>query len=434
MSMAHDGHCYRNSNLQPASAEEPQSIMVAKSLLLNEQNDYLGDDIAIFGLNVSADNDTRAPSAFIREQNRIIGNSADGLADHSPDKGHVMKCNNNALFKLRKEDTSLRGVHALTPKRISMMNSDISATIDDYSRKGVGDPVAQKACLDQLAAIVPHHCGHHHLCKNERWCSYLKILKEHPDWDSHSIAVVAATESSRPLAGKPMSLSEDGIATIVREINKRFNKSTIDKIAKGGCSNLAENFWSVTTKFSQGKHLNQDHSDHYEVSNKTAFIRIGKGNIQKTHDEVSTRLGLPISSTSRRHHERRQLKMNKKRLYNETDAAKGKRLIAKMTRLHKMGMVETTKCHRSGKVPLKEDAKSWVGVTSCQKSGYRKPPSCSICKQVGHNRTQCFMPPMSKRSIVELVSFDKDDMIEFRRNKRKVKEMEDTKISAEDWI
>ena len=44
------------------------------------------------------------------------------------------------------------------------------------------------------------------------------------------------------------------------------------------------------------------------------------------------------------------------------------------------------------------------------------------------------MSPMSNRLIVELVSFDKDDMIEFRRNKRKVKEMEDTKISAEDWI
>ncbi len=105
--------------------------------------------------------------------------------------------------------------------------------------------------------------------------------------------------------------------------------------------------------------------------------------------------------------------MNKKRLYNETDAAKGKRLIAKMARLHKMGMIETTNCHRSGKVQLKEDAKSWVGVTSCQKSGYRKPPSCSICKEVGDNRTHCLMPPMSKRSIVELVSFDKDDMIEF---------------------
>jgi hypothetical protein len=81
-----------------------------------------------------------------------------------------------------------------------------------------------------------------------------------------------------------MSLSEDGICTIMREINKRFNKSIIDKISKGGCSNLAENFWSVATKFSQGKRLSQDHSDHYEVSNETAFIRIGAGNVQKTHD------------------------------------------------------------------------------------------------------------------------------------------------------
>jgi hypothetical protein len=72
-------------------------------------------------------------------------------------------------------------------------------------------------------------------------------------------------------------------------------------------------------------------------------------------------------------------------LYNETDAAKGKRLIAMMTCLHKLGMVETIKCHKSGKVPLKEDAKLWVGVTSCEKSGYHKPPSCSICKHVGHN-------------------------------------------------
>jgi hypothetical protein len=166
-----------------------------------------------------------------------------------------MKCNNNALFKLRKDDATLRVVHALTPKRIAMMNSDISATIDEYSKMGVGDPAAQKACLDQLAAIVSHHCGQHHLCKNECWCTYLKIQNLHPDWDEHSITVAAASESNHPLNGMPMSLSEDGILTITKEINKRFNRFMIDKISTSGCSNLAENFWSVTTKFSQGKHL-----------------------------------------------------------------------------------------------------------------------------------------------------------------------------------
>jgi hypothetical protein len=67
MSMAHDGVCYRNSNLQPASAKETQSKIIAKSLLLDDQDNSLGDDTAIFGLSISADNDTRAPSAFIQE-------------------------------------------------------------------------------------------------------------------------------------------------------------------------------------------------------------------------------------------------------------------------------------------------------------------------------------------------------------------------------
>jgi hypothetical protein len=63
--------------------------------------------------------------------------------------------------------------------------------------------------------------------------AYLKILKEHPDWDLHAIAAAAAAESSCPLAGKPMSLSEDGIHMIAKEIGKRLNGLTINKIAKG---------------------------------------------------------------------------------------------------------------------------------------------------------------------------------------------------------
>jgi hypothetical protein len=53
--------------------------------------------------------------------------------------------------------------------------------------------------------------------------------------------------------------------------------------------------------------------------------------------------------------------MNKNKLYQKSDSAKKIRTIAKITRLHKMGKVERKKCHRSGKVPLHEDAKSNVG-------------------------------------------------------------------------
>ncbi len=152
------------------------------------------------------------------------------------------------------------------------------------------------------------------------------------------------------------------------------------------------------------------------------------------HDKVSARLGLPISSTSIRHHAQRQSRMNKKMKYEQSDWSKEKRLIAKMTCLHKMGLVTKDKCHKSGKVSLKEDSKSCVGVISCEKCGYCKPPSCSICKQVGHNRTQCLiMPPMLNRSKAELVSFDNDDMIELWLHKSNKKEM-GFMVSAEKWI
>ena len=88
--MDHTGVCYRNSKLAPASAEETQSAMMAKDLLVDEKGNYVGDDRAIFAKIVTSDNDTRAPYRFIREQNEIIRTSVDNVAEHLPDKGHVM--------------------------------------------------------------------------------------------------------------------------------------------------------------------------------------------------------------------------------------------------------------------------------------------------------------------------------------------------------
>ena len=64
----------------------------------------------------------------------------------------------------------------------------------------------------------------------------MKIKRNHPDWDHDRVAVAAATKSSHPLEGWSTSLSGDGISTLVKEIGKRFNDSTIDNIASRGCS------------------------------------------------------------------------------------------------------------------------------------------------------------------------------------------------------
>ena len=118
--LSHTGKCYRNSNLAPASAEEPQSAMMARELLVDSKGEYVGDDNAIFAKVVTSDNDTRAPFSFIRQQNEIIGTKANDVAEHLPDKGHVMKCQNNAMFKIRQEDKSYSGVNLLSNLRIKV--------------------------------------------------------------------------------------------------------------------------------------------------------------------------------------------------------------------------------------------------------------------------------------------------------------------------
>jgi len=154
--MAHTGVWYHNSKLAPASAEETQSAMMARDLLVDGKGNYAGDDRAIFAKIVTSDNDTRAPYRFIYEQNLLIRTAANNLAEHLPYKGHVMKCKNNALFKICQDDKSYSGVNLLSNLRMKTIVSDIKEAIDHYETNGLGDDKAWSVCLQQLEAIVPH--------------------------------------------------------------------------------------------------------------------------------------------------------------------------------------------------------------------------------------------------------------------------------------
>ena len=93
------GKCYCNRNLALASAEEPQSAMKARELLVNGKSKYVGYDGAIFVKVITSDNDTQAPFSFICKQNEIIGTSANDHAEHLSDKDHVTKCKKIRTFQ-----------------------------------------------------------------------------------------------------------------------------------------------------------------------------------------------------------------------------------------------------------------------------------------------------------------------------------------------
>ena len=67
--LKHGGVCHQNSNYSHAVAKEHCATEVRKRLLLNKDDQYVGDDIAIFVDTLNAVNDTRFPKKFIQSQN-----------------------------------------------------------------------------------------------------------------------------------------------------------------------------------------------------------------------------------------------------------------------------------------------------------------------------------------------------------------------------
>lgn len=427
-SMEHKGKCYRNSNLNPASAEEHQASIAARDLVLDENGAYRGDDIAIFCLDCNSDNDTRASQAIIREQNEIMGTAADDLADHVPDLGHVLKCLSNSLFKLREVHKSLKGANCLSNLRIKAIVRDVRKVLDWYKETGVGDVEARQDCLDQIDATIPHHCGDHTHCVHERFCSYLKVKNEYPDFTEEEIKAEAFKISKRALRGKDLSLHTRGIATVQNAIRKKVNHKNVDKIASGGCSNLSKSFWNQTTKFTEGKRLNSDHTDAYITTKKLTFCRVGEGNVEKTHDEVTEQMSLKITTPQVKYQIKAQAERDRIKKSQQTEEFKERRCFAKYSKTGQMGKEDTKKAHRSGKVSIEECAKS--NMEKIEGSKRKRPVTCTNCKLAGHNALRCKMPKCTKRSNVDLIDFDVEDFeIKEPLKKRKL-----NFLAAGEWL
>ena len=270
-STKHKGHCYKNSNLASASAEEHQARIAASDLLLNTNGTYAGDDKAIFAQECNADNDTRSPKNFIRTQNQIFGKAADKKACFVSDWGHLAKNNNNSLFEFVKRNPSFRGKNLLSPLRIKAINTDCMKIVKDYWANGYEEESRRQEAIQQIVAIPRHHSGKHNKCKHKKWCKYIEVHEEHPDWKPSQIKEEAAKRSRRAFGGRDMDLGESGIKKVTKVLLKRFNIRSIDGIAKQGCSNLSKHFFRGNVKFTEGKRINQDHTDLWIVANRLTF-------------------------------------------------------------------------------------------------------------------------------------------------------------------
>lgn len=390
--MKHDGKCTRSASYGPGSAEEHQAGDSGKRLLLDASGKYHGDDVAIFVDQVVADNDTRGPDNFIATQAEIIGPNADGIADHLPDIGHVIKLISNSLYKVRAVDPSFSGKDLLEPPRIRAMMADLRRALSKYSGH-IGVEIERKECIKIINAIVPHHCGDHSAC-NISVCKFLQIKKECAGWTDQQVKEEHAKGSR--FKGRYMALSTRGTAVLQEIFLSRFKEGNVDRVAKLCSSNDCENFFGRVAKLSEGKRLNLENSDLWK--SMVLLAAASCGHEEATKFGIAEKLGLRPNSVQKK--ASAQIDKKRKRNHEESSSQKGKdrRKVAKMTQDVRRGKSDQKgKRHISGKVPLTDSAKT----TAKKEKAARRPRPCPNCGDPAHTKSACTMPPMPAKTARE---------------------------------
>lgn len=404
-SLNHEGICYRKSNYSSAGAEEFEGIKAAQNLLLDSDGKPRDASTCVFINQVVADNDTSGPNNFIGKQHEILGSVVDNKAEHFPDIGHTVKNNSNEMYKLRDKDTSFRGKNCLSNQRIRSISSDITKAVKEYSNH-VGHDVKRTECLEQLRTIIRHHCNEHTYCKHEKFCSYIKVRNDNPEWTEDEVNTEAINRSKRHKTA--MDLSEEGIIVLEKIINKRFNAKTIDKIAKLGSSNHCEGFWSELVKLSEGKRIAGCGTDLWYSMLQLCYCMNGRGHKEKSRKELSNLLGLYITDIETNSHTVNARIREKNRTRHGSEKGKATRQRNKMTNDHRRQKQDSRSKknhHQSDKVPLTKVSK-------------RTTQFCNKCKQSGHNARDCIVLWDPKKQSSRPLAWDDGPMSEELYNPR----------------
>ena len=298
-----------------------------------------------------------------------------------PDIGHSMKNCSNNLYDIRKKDSSFSGKNLLENTRIKAFIVDIRTALNEY-KPYIGDAEKRQKCLHKIYAIITHHCGDHSQCKWPDVCNYQDIKQKNPDWSEEKVQLEYAKDAIR-FGGRYMDLSECGIEVLQKVMHKRFNMKNIDKLAKMACSNSCEGFFSVLTKFSEGKRLNLEHTDLWKSMILLVFCRTG--NIEDTHNELGSILGLSTTTAETLRLAKNKRKREKSKERDQSEARKDARHEAKVTALLRMGKEDSKTMHRSEKLSTTKPSKS-------------KIDKCTKCCHLGHKTRDCPVIKVKRRS------------------------------------
>jgi len=397
----HDGMCYATSVNSPSVAEEYAAEEIGKDLLTTPDGKVRSDDTAIFiGKGVS-DGDSEGVKRASKAQENIIGESATAWQSFFQDWSHVKKNIGKVLFEAAKQLGYGGKRVGLTAQRIKAIEHDIEDCVRRYKGRAL-DPAnvseSEKeghveVFMQELAAIIPHHCGDHEHCTLDM-CKVMRLQRDNPDLTDDELE--ALYDASARFKGKILSVDDEGVSELTSFITSRITRKNADAVGAMESTGKIESSNAQSVSLTSGKRLNMTQTNAYII----VWNRVvGHQRMGPEFELVQMEL-LGVGNTPLRKKKLRELanRLSFDRKRKQTPLYSEKKKLSRIERL--ASEAERTKGKSSHRYRKDKD-KSGGGAAL---SGKPRQIHCGACGQAGHRRTRCKSFPYSKNQKGEKLS------------------------------
>lgn len=393
VAIEHEGMCYRTSSDSPSTAEEFAAGKIGRDLLATPDGKVRPDDEAIFiGTGVS-DGDSKAVRRAAKEQAKIVGDVAISWQAYCQDWSHQKKNIGKSLHEAKKNGYGGKKVGLTTP-RILAIEHDVEDCTRRYKERaidpaGVSDEDRDKyrtTYLDELAAIVPHHCGIHTNCTVEM-CGAKRILRDNPGISMEEL--VKRYDASTRFRGQILSVTEEGVKELSSFITKRITAKNADSIARMESTGKIESSNAEAVVLTGGKRLNMTQTNAYvTVWNRVVgHQRLGK-EYELTQMDLLGVFPTPLreKKVAEIAHKQEMSRKRKSKKEYKDEKKRRKAFAAAMeeTRIQGKGERRYSKNKDCGSGPLANDKSK------------KRPTRCGACGEIGHTRRTCQIFPYEK--------------------------------------
>jgi hypothetical protein len=151
--------------------------------------------------------------------------------------------------------------------------------VESYDKSSVPTENQVLQCEQAILNVLPHHCGDHSGCANDATCGFVRTKLDNGFQLADVLSREQYDEVCKSMFAKKrcrseyyLQLNQKGLVRALREVTLRYNRVSIPQLAKKYTTSPVESLWSKVAQMSQGKRLNQNYSEFWEVAVAIAIL------------------------------------------------------------------------------------------------------------------------------------------------------------------